>query len=114
MREIKKLDLTKTQKAEVKLNSTEKNDASFAEETLISEIKDFSNPTEMLGRSQVSKTDNLKSDVAFSKEHPEILNNSDKLFELAFESLSANGDPNAYEKACAIATSQDAKDLLVK
>lgn len=114
MREINKVDMAKMQKAEVKLSGAEKNDAYLAEETSTSEIKDFSNPTEVLGRSQVSKSDNLKSDLTFSAEHPEILNNSDKLFELAFENLSAKGDPNAYEKACSIATSQDAKDLLVK
>lgn len=114
MREINKVDMAKMQKAEVKFSSADKNDAPPAEDTSTQEIKDFSNPTEVLGRSQVNKSDNLKSDLGFSAEHPEILSSSDKLFDLAFESLSSKGDPNAYEKACAIATSQEAKDLLVK
>lgn len=76
-------------------------------------LKDFSNPTaEALGRSQVAKADTLKADVKFGMANPGKIQNSDKLFELAYAQLQAQGDSKAYEKACAIATSDDAKALL--
>lgn len=81
------------------------------------EIKDFSNPSgEVLGRSQVivSKADNVKEDVKFGMAHPEAIERSDKLFNLALAKLEKEGDPNAYEKACAISTSADSRELLSK
>lgn len=112
MREINKnMDLGKVQKSELKSNDSEKMDL----QPITSEgkeIKDFSNPTaEALGRSQVNKTDNLKSDVAFASAYPQAISKSDKLFNMALAKLEADGDPNAYEKACSIATSEDAKEL---
>lgn len=77
-----------------------------------SSIKDFSNPTEILGRSQVSNADNLKSDVSFGVENSGAIASSDKLFDLAYNQLLKDNDPEAYEKACAISTSADTRDLL--
>lgn len=112
MREINKnIDIGKVQKTELKSNDSGKIDS----QPITSEgkeIKDFSNPTaEALGRSQVSKTDNLKSDVAFASAYPQALSKSDKLFNMALAKLEADNDPDAYEKACSIATSVDAKEL---
>lgn len=115
MREINKnMDIGKIQKSELKSNDSDKMDL----QPITSEgkeIKDFSNPTaEALGRSQVSKTDNLKSDIAFGISHPEAISKSDKLFNMALAKLEADGDPDAYEKACSIATSADAKELFLR
>lgn len=115
MREINNnMDIGKAQKVDVKSTKLEKVDSQPIgghEER----ITDFSNPSaEVLGRSQVSKTDNLQEDVSFGLAHPQAIELSDKLFNLAYDKLSAEGDPNAYEKACAIATSSEAKDILCK
>ena len=59
-----------------------------------------------------SKSDNVKEDVKFGMAHPEAIASSDKLFNLALAKLEAEGDPNAYEKACAISTSTDSRELL--
>lgn len=113
MREVNRnIDISKIQKQDVQFGNVEKPEQTKAEEPAQSEIKDFSNPTEILGRSQISKTDNVKSDIAFGIANPEAIERSDKLFEMAFKGLQESGDPNAYEKACAIATSEDAKELL--
>lgn len=113
MREIKNnVEIGKVQKSELKSNKSNNVESNSATESEISNVNDFSNPTEVLGRSQVSKTDNLKEDVTFGVANPDAICKSDKLFEMAFKGLQNEGDPNAYEKACAIATSEDAKDLL--
>lgn len=112
MREIKNnVEIGKVQKNELKSGNSDK----FESQSITSEgkeIKDFSNPSaEALGRSQVSKTDNIKSDIAFGIANPQAISKSDKLFNMALAKLEADGDPEAYEKACSIATSQDAKEL---
>lgn len=113
MREINKnMDIGKVQKVDLQTSKTEKNEPQFCGEIEEVNVKDFSNPKEVLGRSQVNKADNLKNDVSFGIANPKAIENSDKLFELAFNKLQSKGDPNAYEKACAIATSEDAKALL--
>ncbi len=114
MREINKdMKIGKVQKVDLQKSKTQKTEPEFRAQLEETNLKDFSNPTaEALGRSQISKTDNLKKDVAFGTAYPEAIENSDRLFELAFEKLQAEGDPNAYEKACTIATSEDAKALL--
>lgn len=115
MREIKNnVEIGKVKNTEMKLNKTNSADPNFCGDSETSNVNDFSNPTEVLGRSQVSKTDNLKVDVAYAMENKEAISKSDKLFEMAFKGLQEDGDPDAYEKACAIATSEEAKDLLSK
>lgn len=105
------MEIGKVQKADSKAEKTENVIPQPKMEE--SSIKDFSNPTaEALGRSQVNRTDNLQSDVAFGMANPDTIENADKLFNIAFAGLRADGDPNAYEKACAIATSTDARELL--
>ena len=112
MREIKKLDnMSKVPNLDSKNKSAA--EPQFFAETEETGLKtDFSNPTEVLGRSQVNKPDNIKEDVAFGIANPNAINNSDKLFEIAYKSLQSKGDPEAYEKACAISTSKDARELL--
>lgn len=115
MREIKNnVEIGKVQKAELKPSKVNDAEPQFCGELEKDSVKDFSNPTEVLGRSQVNKTDNLKEDLTFGMANPEVMNKSDKLFNLALSKLEAQGDPNAYEKACAVATSEDAKELFSK
>ncbi|MFA7657845.1 MAG: hypothetical protein WCY19_00255 [Candidatus Gastranaerophilaceae bacterium] len=117
MREVKNnVEIGKAQKSDLRTAKGTKAEPQFCGEfEEESSIKDFSNPkAEALGRSQVSKTDNVEKDVAFGKAHPETIERADKLFALAFKGLRAAGDPDAYEKACAISTSSDARDLLSK
>lgn len=115
MREINNnRDVSKIPQKDVKFGEAEKPEAQ-AITPEATEIKDFSNPkAEALGRSQVSKTDNLKSDVAFGLAHPEAIERSEKLFNMALAKLQADGNPHAYEIASSIATSEDAKALLLR
>jgi hypothetical protein len=115
MRDINNnLELVKLQKAELKSSKIEDKQETQKVNTEEATLKDFSNPTEVLGRSQVTKSDNLKEDVAFGKKQAKVIFSSDKLFDIAFKQLQAKGDLNAYEKACAIATSSEARELLSK
>jgi len=120
MREIKNnVEIGKVQKQEVKAIGADKTEPQVGHVAAApeKEIKDFSNPSgEVLGRSQVmvNKSDNVKEDVKFGAAHPETIKNSDKLFELALAKLEAEGDPQAYEKACSISTSTEARELLLK
>lgn len=60
------------------------------------------NAPETLGRSLVNKTDNLKNDVAFGIAHPDAIKKADMFFNNAFDTLQAQGDPQAYAKASAM------------
>lgn len=115
MREInnnsKNVEVAKLQKPELKSNVNEEVDKKLTEESEKLNVSDFSNPTEVLGRSQVSKADNIKSDVSFGLAHPNVIAKSDKFFDIAFAQLQAKGDPEAYEKAASIA-SVYAKELI--
>ena len=103
MREISKnMDTGKIPKQDVKFCGTEKAEPQVTIQEG-KEIKDFSNPTEILGRSQVNKVDNLQADVAFSIANPEAVESADKFFDMAYAQLQKKGDPEAYEKASAIA-----------
>ena len=107
MREVKNnVEIGKTKKVEVKSTKIEKAEPQFCGELETeSTIKDFSNPSaEVLGRSQVSKADNLKADVAFGMEHPETISSADKFFDIAYNTLQSKKDPNAYEKASTMAS----------
>lgn len=116
MREINKnIDIVKMQKVEIPAGKNEKSDVLACPETEEKCVNDFSNPkAEALGRSQVSKTDNLKTDVDFAISDQKAIESSDKLFEMAYKVLVDQGDPEAYEKASSIATSEDSKAIFSK
>lgn len=119
MREINgnsnNLEIAKVKSTSLKQDKGEQCEPNVCEEMQETSVKDFSNPSaEVLGRSQVSKADNIKSDLDFATAHPDAITKSDKLFEMALKSLEAEGDPQAYEKACTISTSEDAKALFAK
>jgi len=105
MREIKKMDASTVQpKQELKAGKAEiAQEVAFSGAVEEKVIQDFSNPkAETLGRSQVSKTDNLQADVAFGMTHPEAIAKADNFFDQAYAQLQAKKDPNAYENACKI------------
>ena len=101
MREINNnsIDVPKIQKPEAKSASNEQVDKKITDESEKLNTSDFSNPTEVLGRSQVQKADNLKEDVKFGLANPNAIQSSDKFFDMAYSQLQAKGDPEAYEKA---------------
>jgi len=106
MREINKsLDMGKIQNSGLKKEKNEQVESNLCNESEELCVKDFSNPSaEVLGRSQVNKTDNLKEDVSFAMSNPEMVESSDKFFEMAYNQLLKENDPNAYEKAASMAT----------
>ena len=115
MRDVKNnVEIGKLKKSELKVNKADKQELQACENSEETSLKDFSNPTEVLGRSQVNKSDNLEQDVTFGINQAKAISNSDRLFDIAFKQLKADGEPNAYEKACTIATSSETRDLLSK
>lgn|SRR5574344_474538 len=105
MREINNnnFDVKNVQKPELKPTQTPAKSEPVENEEK-KEIKDFSNPTEVLGRAQVSKADNLKQDVALMKKNPDVVESANKFFDMAYAQLSAKKDPEAYEKAATMAS----------
>lgn len=83
--------------------------AKKAEETKVEKeaetIQDFSNPkAEALGRSQVAKTDSVKTDVKFLKENFDTVQSAEKFFDIAYQQLKDAGVKEPYEKACTMAS----------
>lgn len=82
--------------------------AKKAEETNVEKetktIQDFSNPkAEALGRSQITKTDSVKTDVKFLKENFDTVQSAEKFFEIAYKQLVDANEKDPYEKACTMA-----------
>lgn len=105
MREIKKVDGQKQiTNVDPKIPAKKEQPQVSDEETSQKVVTDLSNQTEILGRSQISKADNLKSDVAFGRANPQIIASADKFFDIAYTQLVNDNVPNAYEKASTMAT----------
>lgn len=106
MREIKKINAGQIPNIEQK--SAEKSESPEPQfsgnETNTKVINDLSNQTELLGRSQICKKDNLTCDVAFGMKNPQAIESADKFFNLAYAQLVKENDPNAYEKASSMAS----------
>ena len=56
-----------------------------------------------MGQSQV-KRDDAVSDTEFFVKNPELVEKSENVFNAALKELQAKNDPEAYEKACLIAS----------
>lgn len=115
MREIKKVEMSQVPNLDSKAQG--KSEPQFCGEDAEQKVvKDLSSQHEVSGRSQVSKAaaDNFQKDIAFGIANPDAIASSDRFFDIAYNQLSEKNDPNAYEKACAISTSPDARDLLSK
>lgn len=84
--------------------NSNKNSEELPKITNDSAARDVVPDTGVLGKSQVSKPDNIQSDIDFClKQSPEFLEKCDKFFDNAFSSLTASEDDFAYEKACVLA-----------
>lgn len=72
----------------------------------VQQLKDFSNAkAEAIGRSMLFKgNDNINNDLKALMEHPQIADNSDKMFELAYAEAQRTGMKNAYEEAASAST----------
>jgi hypothetical protein len=80
-------------------------DVSPKTDTSINEqaVRELPADTGILGKSQVSKPDNVQSDIDFClKQTPEFLEKCDNFFEKTFIALSNSNDDFAYEKACVL------------
>lgn len=87
-----------------------KEDVSFGAENKAEEntkqVQDLgNNPQEAIGRSQVAKADNLKSDLKTFKNNPDLVMHADQFFDYTYEQLSKEGREDAYEQAV-LATAQ--------
>lgn len=103
MREIKKVEMNQIPNTDNKM--PDKTEPQFCgEDSNQKIIKDLSNQTEILGRSQISKADNLKSDVAFGIANQDAISSADKFFDIAYAQLVKENDPKAYEKASTMAS----------
>lgn len=63
------------------------------------------NPSEMIGRSQVAKADNLASDMKTFKNNPQLIMYADEFFDYTLNEFNKQGKPDAYEQAI-LATAQ--------
>ena len=70
------------------------------------QLKDFSNSkAEALGRSMLFKgVDDTNNDLKALLDNPEIAENSDKMFEVAFKAAQDAGLENPYEEAASAST----------
>lgn len=103
MREIKKINAGQVPNIEQK--SADKSELQFSgNETNTKVVNDLTNQTELLGRSQICKKDNLACDVAFGMKNPQAIESADKFFNIAYAQLVKENDPNAYEKASSMAS----------
>ena len=70
------------------------------------QLTDFSdNKAEALGRSMLFKgADNINHDLKALMENPQIAENSDKIFEAAYQAALASGMENPYEEAASAST----------
>lgn len=79
-------------------------DAKLADEK--KQVQDLgNNPSEMIGRSQVTKADNLASDMKTFKNNPQLIMHADEFFDYALNEFSKQGRADAYEQAV-LATAQ--------
>lgn len=69
-------------------------------------LTDFSdNKAEALGRSMLFKgADNINQDLKALLEHPQVAENSDKMFETMYNAALASGIENPYEEAASAST----------
>ena len=104
MSEIKKINVGKIPQ-NIEHKSAEKSEPQFSgSESNPKVVKDLSDQTEVLGRSQICKTGNLACDVAFRMQNPQAIESADKFFNIAYAQLVKDNDPNAYEKASSMAS----------
>lgn len=106
---MSEIDGPKISVNQVNFNSIKKQ-TSEAEQPALQEssqrLTDFSNnQAEAIGRSMLFKgNDDINRDLKAIIEDPQIADNSDKLFELAYAEAQKTGLKNAYEEAASAST----------
>ena len=93
---------------QVNFNSTQKQNPEVPQgvEEVEPKLKDFSDPkAEALGRSMLVKdADSINNDLKALMQNPKIAENSDKMFEAAYNSAVDSGVENPYEEAATFST----------
>ena len=94
---------------QINFNSTQKQNPDIPqgiEEAEEPKLKDFSDPkAEALGRSMlVEDADSINNDLKALVQNPQIAENSDKMFETAYNSAVDSGIENPYEEAASFST----------
>ena len=93
---------------------TEKNAAPVEK----NEVKDVNSQEVPVGQNAVAgksqiKADNIANDLVTFKSNPKAVEMADRIFDKTYASLVAEKDPEAYEKACLVA-SQFVRECLEK
>lgn len=86
--------------------ATQDADVNRFEESSAPQINDFSDPkAEALGRSMLIKnSDDTNNDLKALLDNPQIAENSDKMFEVAYKAAQNSGIEQQYENAASFAT----------
>ena len=88
----------------VQYGKGEQNRAEFESVPNDKTINNLSGHADVVGRSQIQKSDNLQADIEFVMRNPELMAKTEQFFEMAYAKLLREDAPNAYEKASALAT----------
>ena len=96
---VAKVAKPKTNESKAKNNNAEEVDSE-------QHLRDLGNsPAEAIGRSQVSKADNLVNDMNFMRQNPKLVLHADEFFDYTLNQFVKEGKADAYEQAC-IATAR--------
>ena len=78
-------------------------------------FRDYKNAkAESLGRSQVSKPDNIESDVKFMMKNPKFCMQANMFFDNAYELLKQKNEEHAYEKSAQMLSAYKNEFLMLK
>ena len=113
MSEFDNINALRFQKIDIKRDKAKKQAAPEGMEDV--EYTDFSNPkAESLGRSQVSKPDNVENDVKFMMKNPEFCAKANMFFDNAYEIFKQNNEEHAYEKSAQMLSACKDEFLMLK
>lgn len=96
MREIDNMNAIRFQKVEIKKDKPKK---SAAPEGCEDNIEFQNVKAASLGRSQVSKPDNVENDIKFMMKNPELVMQANMFFDNAYDLLKSKNEERAYEKS---------------
>lgn len=113
MNEFDNINAIRFQKFDIKRNKPKKQAAPEGIEDV--EYTDFANPkAESLGRSQVSRPDNIENDVKFMIKNPEFCMQANTFFDNAYEMLKQKNEEHAYEKSAQMLSAFKNEFLMLK
>ena len=114
MNEFDNINALRFQKIDIKRDKAKKSDATEGCEDDI-EYTNFKNAkSESLGRSQVSKPDNIESDVIFMMKNPKFCMQANMFFDNAYELLKQKNEEHAYEKSAQMLSAYKNEFLMLK